>query len=326
MFAPEPLEHQGSSSARGTRSKKKLSQPATETVSEDPCASFRDSPHDCQAGMPDCEKQTVAFCSACSRVLCGPCSGNHHSAECQLIAFPPLQQPWFEIIPLLSRAQLPEAKRLQEDVPGELREIIVKQSRTLSGFEVGAEYLRRTYCLDEEEKPRARLAPKDFLTRTSVAATAEEIRVKTARRLMREWEVACNAEERHAVVLAIKAFLYPEETAAKAASKQASKDAKLAAKHQGSDEDEEDEEDGRSGGEELGFEEAELLRAKNKDKLTPEFRLLAATLKVNEASVNYVNLAWEDVKAGQGYVHLLLGRHQRGRQRIVRRRLAHLPI
>jgi len=86
--APEPLEHQGSSSARGTRSKK-LSQPATETVSEDPCASFRDSPHDCQAGMPDCEKQTVAFCSACSRVLCGPCSGNHHSAECQLIAFPP---------------------------------------------------------------------------------------------------------------------------------------------------------------------------------------------------------------------------------------------
>ena len=168
----------------------------------------------CAVAGPDCEENATFFCSSCSQMACNSCSGDHGPEECKLFDMPAIRKLWYSVTERLSPpeealqilANIPQGQHIAERVSVEtnkIPEVMLKQISLLTAlrFTKACRHVEKE-CLSKPAAP----AP--------ATATLAQARVRTARRLMREWELASTDEQRRAAVVAqAKIFLKSEERA-----------------------------------------------------------------------------------------------------------------
>ena len=143
--------------------------------------------------------------------MCTPCSNVHRTQLCHLFDFPTLRKLWyafltrnFQPVEQVLDFQLPECVKISAHVrvsPATLKDALAQQIQQLGcmGFTVGAAYVESTFLSGAKPKSKAPIP---------LMATTQQ-QVRTARRLMREWEIATSKAQRQAVVGEIKKFLDP---------------------------------------------------------------------------------------------------------------------
>ena len=168
----------------------------------------------CAVAGPDCGKAMV-FCSSCSQMLCLSCSGEHGPSECTLFDMPAIRALWYNVTERLDPpeealqvlASIPQgqqiAQRLNVEV-SKIPEVRLDQISVLAGLR----FTKACRHLEQERFTKTAAAP------APAPATLDQARVKTARRLMREWELGSTDEHyRAAVVAQAKIFLKADERA-----------------------------------------------------------------------------------------------------------------
>ena len=215
-------------------------------------------------------------------MVCTSCSGDHGPEECKLFDMPAIRKMWYGVTERLDPpeealqilANIPQGQHIAQRVSvqtNKIPEVMLEQISLLAAlrFTKACRHVEKE-CLNKAVAP----AP--------ATATLDQARVKTARRLMREWELASTfAEHRAAVVAQVKIFLKSEQKAEEKAEEAKHEEAKQA-------EAEEPEQD-------IGIDAEQEAEEPSADpKLEAEYKRLARILKSSK-TCRLENSKWQAV-------------------------------